>query len=430
MTDIVPFSSESDILFRWISSENTENCIPTIRESDASKKIFTQLFSDIETSVQTISQLKRKKGIRFYNVKYSNISNKNDVPKPDTFNMSSIPKHIRDYINTDTKGTITYTTTIKNKKFTAIFVVENIDMYEHIGIYNKYFDRMVTWLNIGFNYSSGKCGNDLTVYLYFSPFEKKLPDNFTDIIGQDHANTAFTYTCPSDKSEIVIFRQEEWFKVFIHETFHLLSLDFSGMNADDICKQKMSEVFNIKSDFKLFETYTETWAVIIHTCFCSYFCLEGNKDLSEFLKSTKFLLRFEIMFKIFQMHKILSFMGLTYDMFLDKSLETKIAQDTLYHEKTNVFAYHIACTITLCKYVQFIEWCDTNNMNFLQFKKSIVNVNSFCESIISWHNDRHTLRTIHKITKEGCFKKMINNVNNKENRWIRDTMRMTICEIN
>ena len=117
-------------------------------------------------------------------------------------------------------------------------------------------------------------------------------------------------------------------------------------------------------------------------------------------------------------------------MFLDKSLETKIAQNTLYNENTNVFAYHIASTIALCKYVQFIEWCDTNNMNFLQFKKSIVNVNSFCDSIISWHNDRHTLRTIHKITKEGCFKKMINNVNNKENRWIRDTMRMTICEIN
>ena len=75
-------------------------------------------------------------------------------------------------------------------------------------------------------------------------------------------------------------------------------------------------------------------------------------------------------------NKILSFMGLDYSLLYSKSNRSKLARDTLYKEDTNVFAYHVATTILLCNYPSFLEWCDTNNMHPMLFKKTNANVDS------------------------------------------------------
>ena len=79
-----------------------------------------------------------------------------------------------------------------------------------------------------------------------------MPDSNIDIIDQIHVNTGFTTTCPVD-SEIVIFREEEWFKVFIHETFHNFALDFSDMNnsaCHKIVLDILSQFYGAKGDLK------------------------------------------------------------------------------------------------------------------------------------------------------------------------------------
>ena len=62
-----------------------------------------------------------------------------------------------------------------------------------------------------------------------TPIKKVLPSSPFVILSPTHANTAVTTTCTAD-GEICLFRKEEIFKVFIHETFHSLGLDFSSMS--------------------------------------------------------------------------------------------------------------------------------------------------------------------------------------------------------
>jgi hypothetical protein len=427
----VTFTPKSDELFRWINKENTKTCPDVIRrytrdDDGSSQDVFYHIHSEIVKSAKFVEQQKRLKGTKFYNIETSKLDD-GELPIPKTFKLSSIPIDIVEHMKTTAKAQINYKTVVSGKTFKVVFVVNAVDIYSQLGIYNKYFDRMVTWMHMANKYASDKCGNNLTVYLYFSPFEKSLPSEFHTVIGQDHANTAFTYSCPESPSEIVIYRQEEWFKVFIHETFHLLTLDFSGMNVDKLCSDKMSSVFSINSDFKIYETYTETWSVIINASLCAYYYLLENKtSFDEFLIAVNFFMGYEILFKVFQMNKILSFMDLSYEMLTGQDENIASSVKTLYKEDTNVFAYHIATTILLCNYKKFLTWCNTNSIasSPLVFKKTLSNVEGFCDFILEQHDSNITK----KIVNNDCYLKMMKNIEDT-NIWIRDTMRMTICEM-
>ena len=85
---------------------------------------------------------------------------------------------------------------------------------------------MLVWLTIISKISSPNCSKELNIFVYFTSLKKELPESQHMILQANNVNTAFTTTCPVN-SDIVIFRQEEWFKVFIHETFHNFALDFS-----------------------------------------------------------------------------------------------------------------------------------------------------------------------------------------------------------
>jgi hypothetical protein len=63
---------------------------------------------------------------------------------------------------------------------------------------------------------------------------------------------------------IYIFRKEEWFKVFIHETFHSLGLDFARM-PEESANQALFSIFPVRCDYRFYEAYTETWATILHS---------------------------------------------------------------------------------------------------------------------------------------------------------------------
>lgn len=425
------FSNTSIDMIEVFSKDNTSKCIPMPRWTNKTKTIFTDLFNDIQTANKYVEMRKKDKGSRFYNITIQTISQRSTMPRPSTFNMSSLPDKVRTCVENETTGFIEYSTKIHKKTFKVFFFVYDIDPIKHVERFSLYFERMVQWMHIAYKYGSSKCGNDLTVYVYMTPYKKFLPNNNIDKIGQDHANTAFTYSCPSKNSEIVIYREEEWFKVFIHETFHLMALDFSDANAEELCKQKMKKKFPIKSDFRLYETYTETWAVIIHTCMCAYFCFEDTHKIEPFIQTVKFLLGFETLFKLFQMSKIISFMGLDFSLLTLKTKEAQVARDTLYNEDTNVFAYHIATTLLLSNYVTFLEWCDDHNFTFrMSFHSTRPNIERFCDFVIDRHDSEYTQKIIKKMYDNNCYDKIIENVNsNKEKAFVETTMRMTICEM-
>ena len=77
------------------------------------------------------------------------------------------------------------------------------------------------------------------------------------VIGTHHVNSALTYVCQPNNT-MLIYRYEECFKVFIHESFHNFGLDFTMHNNAKIHRE-LQEMFNINKNIDLaaYESYTE-----------------------------------------------------------------------------------------------------------------------------------------------------------------------------
>ena len=229
--------------------------INTVKQTNRTNDILTELYKDIYDAYVFVNSLKRDV---YYTITTKKIVNTSQIPQPKTFNANSFPDAVRAHIDEVAAFEITYTFSLYSRTVKLIFVVEDANAELKMSMFNKYVDAIVMWLYILNLYASKQCANTLTVYFYFTSLEKTLPSTNISILDEMSVNTAFTRTCPTD-SEIVVFRQEEWFKVFIHETFHNFALDFSDMNNHEV-HQCILNIFKVKSDVNLYEAYTEFWA--------------------------------------------------------------------------------------------------------------------------------------------------------------------------
>jgi len=245
------------------------------------------------------------------------------------------------------------------------------------------------------------------------------------ILCDMNANTAFTYTCPLD-SEIVIFRKEEWFKVLIHESFHNFALDFSDVD-NQYCKETILSLFPIHSDVNLYEAYTEFWARIMNCLFSSYFL---SKTKNEFYYFAENFIYLEINYSLFQMCKVLQFMGLSYRDLYSKDAKAKIVRNNLYKEKTSIFAYYIITFILMFHYQEFLQWCNENNLSLIAFKKTNGNLQKFCEFIEKKYKREALLNAINMC----CLQHIKIDKNQKKNKkkdihFLKNNLRMTLFEI-
>ena len=276
------------------------------KETDETIRI---LHNDILNAYTYVNLLKQRG--EYYDVSIKKIKKSSQITRPKIFDSSSFPEIVRGHIDELATFEITYSFSLYGRKIKIHFIVEdeNINKTKQ-DVYDKYVDSIAIWLFILNKYASEKCSKIFTVYFYFTSLEKKLPKSNIYILDQIHVNTAFTTTCPQN-SEIVIFRKEEWFKVFIHETFHNFALDFSDMDNTYVTNCVLN-MFNVSSDVNLFESYTEVWAEMINAMFCSFFSLKDKTNIDNFLSSSLFYINFERSFSFFQMVKVLDFMGLSY----------------------------------------------------------------------------------------------------------------------
>lgn len=188
----------------------------------------------------------------------------------------------------------------------------------------------------------------------------------TTIISAEHVNTAFTYCCLPE-GEITIFRAEEWFKVFLHESFHAYNLEFGLTELPASLQTQLQSIFHITSDFNINEAYTETWARIINCMLYSFASLtEREKTAANFLIYADFCLQLERLFSLYQMNKILDFMGLNYNDLYSPGAYMKAH---LYKEETHVFGYYMLTTLFLADYKEFMQWCAVINShnNLMKF---------------------------------------------------------------
>jgi len=398
------------------------NYINHNKQTKKTNIILLELYNQLIKAYNFLLTTKKTNGDSFYNINISKITSISQIPKPKNFNSKSFPNEIRKCIDDMSNLVISYTFSLFNRNIKLFFIVEK---QEHIEVYNKYVDAIVMWLYVLNEYASSRCSKAFTVYLYFTNLEKKLPHTSIDILDENNVNTAFTTTCPVD-SEIVVFRREEWFKVFIHETFHNFALDFSDMNNFE-CHNHILSIFPVKSSVNLYESYTEFWAEIVNTLFCSFFSLKNKNNVQEFMKNAEYLINFERTYSFFQLVKTLDFMGLRYIDLYSKTEKSVMLRNTLYKENTNVLAYYVIKTILLNNYQSFLSWCKNNNLSLIQFKKTIPNQRSFCLFI---EKNYKTKMMIDAVRSSEIFLQIFKTYNRtKHVNYLLNNMRMTICEL-
>lgn len=387
------------------------------KQSLKTKTILRKLYNEILEAYNYC-----KKYIH-YKITIKKISSPTQITRSLNYNVKSFPDNVRNHINKSSVSEVLFTFSLNQKKIKVYFILENDNIEMEMQKYNTYMERLSIWLYMLNMYSSNKCANTLAVYLYFTSLEKNLPNSNIYILDENNVNTAFTTSCPKH-AEIVIFRKQEWFKVFIHESFHCFGLDFSMMNNDEI-NNCILNIFKVKSDVNSYEAYTEFWAEIINVLFCSFYSIKNKNDINEFLSNSEFFINLEITYSFFQMVKIFDFMGLTYRDLYSKTKYSSIIRENLFKENTNVLSYYIIKCVLMNNYQGFFDWCNKNNWSLLNFKKTLDNQNQFCKFI---EKNYKTQKMLNNIWNYANFfiKTKKKHMNNK---FILSNLRMSICEL-
>lgn len=389
------------------------------------ENILSELYKEIYDAYSYV----KRKGFKKQEM-IKKISNVNQIPKPLLFNAKSFPEKIRNHIDEAMVSEISYTFSIYERKARVHFILEEEIKESDILTFNKYIDTIAMWLYILNIYSSKECVNTITIYLYFTSLEKHLPESNIHILDENHVNTAFTTTCPKE-SEIVVFRKEEWFKVLIHETIHNFGLDFSAMNSK-IINDCILNIFKVNSQVNAYEAYTEFWAEVMNAIFCAFFSLKTKTDIDEFYSSFELFIHLERAYSFFQLEKTLHFMGLTYYDLYSKTRNSSILRENMYKEKSNVLSYYVIKTVLLNNYQGFLCWCEKNNFNLLDFKKTTANLKEFCKFIERNYKSSSMLDGVNNANKFYSTLKEQNNKHNNNNKsmeYILSNMRMSICEL-
>ena len=377
--------------------------------------IFKTIFDDINLAHNYVKYIKRNGRLK------TKKFNKDKLKSSDLILSSYVPQKIRTFIDKNEGHVIEYECKLNVNEVKILFII--FDDEKDICQYDKYAELMFTWLKVAFMYSRSICSKELTIYLYMTPEKKILPKTQVDILSPINCNTAVTNGC-LEKNEIIIYRKEEWFKVFIHETFHSLGLDFANYSTEEF-ERGISKIFPLKN-LDITETYAEFWATIINCSFCSYNLLEKKTDFETFMLYIRFCIQFEQIFSIFQTVKILGFMGIDYKSLYEKDAISASVRRYLYKEKTNVFAYYILKSLFLFFHIDFLTWCDKNNINLLRFNRNPKNLMNLTIFISYRYNSVDFINGLKKMT--SYMKDLKIDPDSKEQDFLRST-RMTAVEL-
>jgi hypothetical protein len=335
--------------------------------------IFKHLYSELTTAQTSLIK-------EVHPNKIVQIKTMAQISKPKTFKEVEFPSGVIEHINKNSKTEYLYTFSLFHRIIKVYFIDEQQLPIEY---YNNAVKRMLLWFYILAHHTSDTCSKTISVFIYLTSLKKTIPDHHSMPFTHHHANTGFTRTCISD-SEIVIYRKEEWFKVFLHESIHNFAIDFSDMDIDHVNKQILQLYPGVNSEVTLFESYTEFWAEIMNVVICSFIL---TKSYKEYLKYCDFFINCERNFGIFQLVKILKHMDLTYsDIIKDKeeSISNSISKSiskSKYKEETNILSYYILKNVLLNNYQDFLLWCEKNNKGLFQFIKSEVHLQLFYQFI-------------------------------------------------
>jgi hypothetical protein len=403
---------------------------------------YKHLFNELSLSKQSINFIQQM--IQFIDYahdawKTTSILEEKDISLYDSTpvgkSYDAIPIVIRNHINKSKKIGKIYKFKINSQfiNLTIIFPFSENDHLRKVSkkksnlFFKKCYKKIFLWLHLANRFKGTNCSNTINIYIYMTDFFKLLPNNNTTF-NVINVNTAFTTSCQPN-TEINIFREEEWFKVLIHETFHCFGLDFS--NNLNMIKQLETQVVNLFNlslvNINVFETYCEINACFINLIFCCFFYkLNTNNKINEVEVFKKMLIQEQI-FSVFQCNKVLSYIGIKYNDFFNLNLVVKyklhFLREGAYYNDYNVFVYYILKSIMLVHINNYIEWIFIYNNKSLLF------------NISNEINENMFYKLIETSVKSNNYNKIINNISEWTTQCkihdslIQNTLRMTIWEL-
>jgi hypothetical protein len=313
------------------------------------------------------------------------------------------PKKIQHYILNEQSISITYDFKVGERKVVLHFVVFNklknsLNMHKM----QEHARRVCALVQlVSLHAARSTCSSILNIFIYMTPFKKRLPDEQGDVFESEHANTGLSYHCAKN-NEVVVYRKEEWFKVLIHELFHAMGLSFIESDipawVDAAMQTLLQNMYAISHSVRIYETYCETWARILNVMFecftdgdSSHYGSpeESEFELAVFGECVMKGLRKDAKFALHQCAKIIHHMGIRPDVLLNPTDENRAIVAKKYRENTNVFAYYVLTCVLQNSPELFLQWCYKNNpfkqkkprANVMQFRTIPSNFNGFMEML-------------------------------------------------
>lgn len=304
---------------------------------------------------------------------------------------SHIPDKINKFIKDNTCKIFKYQDDLLgNKVIIHIYdFIEAIDQKQ----YNSYIHNILGWLLYIYKFIKiENCNEVISINLYLTPFQKRIPSP-NEELSRNHINTAFTQNCKKTNS-IVIFRKEDWFKTFIHETFHFFNMDGSQTNMD------------------LSEAYSEFWATCINIFIMQLNINTDNKyTLGHYPKEDMHifhdLIDFEVYFSVLQAIKI------------NKNFDVSICETVNTKDNNLVKYYYLYKSVLLIKYIDFINWCSINNKKHYMYLDES-NIEKFKEFV-----NINDMELCNRIKKVGSIYKTLLNKSNT----LKNTLKMNLFEV-
>ena len=161
-------------------------------------------------------------------------------------------------------------------------------------------------------------------------------------------------------NHIYVYREEEWFKVLIHETIHAFGVDFSAMSTKNIAIDKAIRALDTafpgvvavhnadKNRICLFEAYTECWAEWIAILFRvhEYRVHEYGGNNKNSMWKSDFVRHLELERR--------------WSMLQASRMNAWFASNPsrMYHNRTPVFAYYVLKSVLMRHSVAFMAWCN------------------------------------------------------------------------
>lgn len=363
--------------------------------------IYTQ-FIEVNKFINTLNIANSRREI-------SNVSTKISTLIKDHLSKSIyIDSSIITYISNNLNNCklISYENIIYNKKFVLDFII-----YDKININNldSIVKNMLVFLQIlikiskNSNNKINECSKDgIGITFFLTPFLKKLniietESETKEVLGAKNVNSGFNYTC-LNSGLIFIYRKEDFFKVFIHESVHGYGID-RALHFDFSKNENYNKFLNLfafanksTTNVGINEALTEFWTSLLYLCVNSY---QDSKNLSSFIYNFERLYKLELVHALYQISKILHYNNLTYNSF------TKNSNSNLYYkENSHIFSYFIVKTMMLLNHEHMLnsELFDLNNISKLKhinikLKSDAISVNKLFANLYDYATDPY----FHKI---------------------------------